>query len=150
MDMRSSVGSARGGDHEDHPSNCDDPRRDAARHLRDDHGFKKHTRLSGSRTTMSRRVGGAFKVGRDLEGKNLKLSKDRKIVQAWRANDWPKVHYSRATFALARAKGGTRITFSQSGVPDRHYRSISSGWRGYYWEPLKALFAKQCTEKDDP
>ena len=63
-------------------------------------------------------------------------------MQAWRANDWPKVHYSRATFALARAKGGTRITFSQSGVPDRHYRSISSGWRGYYWEPLKALFAK--------
>ena len=64
---------------------------------------KKHTKLSGSRTTVSRRVGGAFKVGHDLEGKNLKLTKDKRIVQSWRANDWPKGHYSRATFALARA-----------------------------------------------
>ena len=102
---------------------------------------KKHTKLSGSRTTVSRRVGGAFKVGHDLEGKNLKLTKDKRIVQSWRANDWPKGHYSRATFALARAKGGTRITFFQSGVPDRQYRSISSGWREYYWEPLKRTFS---------
>jgi len=28
------------------------------------------------------------------------------------------------------------------GVPDRQYRSISSGWREYYWEPLKKRFAK--------
>jgi len=102
---------------------------------------KKHTKLSGSRTTVSRRVGGAFKVGRDLEGKNLKLTKDKKIVQSWRANDWPKGHYSRATFALTRTKGGTRVTFLQSGVPDGQYRSISSGWREYYWEPLKKQFA---------
>ena len=58
---------------------------------------KKHAKLSGSCTTVSRRVGGAFKVGRDLEGKNLKLVKDRRIVQSWRATDWPKGHFSRAT-----------------------------------------------------
>src|SRR2546428_2678904 len=90
---------------------------------------KKHTKLAGSRTTVSRRVGGAFKVGHDLEGKNLKLTKDRRIVQSWRANDWPKGHYSRATVALARANGGARITFVQSSVPDNPYRSISSGLR---------------------
>src|SRR2546425_12154545 len=71
---------------------------------------KKHTKLSGSRTTVSRRVGGAFKVGRDLEGTNIALIKDRKIVQSWRETDWPKGLYSRATFSLARANGGTRIT----------------------------------------
>jgi activator of HSP90 ATPase len=103
---------------------------------------RKHTELSGSRTTVSRRVGGAFKVGRDLQGHNLRLVKDRKIVQSWRANDWPKGHYSRATFSFARAKDGTRITFYQSAVPDRHYRSISAGWREYYWLPLKHRFAK--------
>ena len=66
---------------------------------------KRHAKLAGSRTTVSRRVGGAFKVGRDLEGKNLKLTEDRKIVQSWRADDWPKGHYSRATFLLSRTKG---------------------------------------------
>jgi activator of HSP90 ATPase len=102
---------------------------------------KKHTKLAGSRTTVSRRVGGAFKVGRDLEGKNLALVKDKKIVQSWRANDWPRGQYSRATFSLARTTGGTRIRLFQSGVPDRHYQSISSGWHEYYWGPLREQFA---------
>ena len=35
---------------------------------------KLHSKLSRQRTTMSRRVGGAFKVGHDLEGKNLRLT----------------------------------------------------------------------------
>ena len=102
---------------------------------------KKHSKLAGSRTTVSRRVGGAFKVGRDLEGTNIALIKDRKIVQSWRETDWPKGHYSRATFVLSRANGGTRIKFRQSGVPDGQYRSIKEGWIEYYWEPLKKQFA---------
>ena len=76
---------------------------------------KKHTKLSRQPTTVSRRVGGAFKVGHDLESKNLKLTKDRRIVQTWRANNWPKGTYSKATFAFARAGGGTRVTFTQTG-----------------------------------
>ncbi len=107
---------------------------------------KKHAKLSGSPTTVSRRVGGVFKVGGDLEGKNLKLIEDKTIVQFWRANDWPKGVYSRATFSLARVKGGARVTFRQSGVPEKHYRSITSGWREYYWEPLKRAFSGSGSE----
>jgi activator of HSP90 ATPase len=102
---------------------------------------KNHAKLSRSRTTVSRRVGGAFRVGKDLEGKHIALLSDKKIVQTWRANNWPKGVYSKATFALARAPGGTRITFTQTGVPNEFYREISSGWREYYWEPLKKWFA---------
>src|SRR5437867_3245317 len=78
---------------------------------------KKHSALSGQKTTVSRKVGGAFKVGRDLEGTHLALTKDKRIVQTWRANNWPKGTYSRATFALTKVRGGTRIGFRQSGVP---------------------------------
>ena len=76
-----------------------------------------------------------------LEGKNLKLTKDRRIVQTWRANNWPKGTYSMATFAFARAAGGTRVTFTQTGVPDQFYGEISKGWREYYWSPLRKRFA---------
>ena len=104
---------------------------------------KRHSKLSHQRTTVSRRVGGAFKVGHDLEGKNLTLTKDRRIVQSWRANNWPKGTYSKATFALARAAGGTRVTFTQTGVPDEFYGEISSGWHRYYWRPLRKQFASR-------
>ena len=104
---------------------------------------KKHTKLSRQPTTVSRRVGGAFKVGHDLEGKNLKLTKDRRIVQTWRANNWPKGTYSKAIFAFARAAGGTRVTFTQTGVPDQFYGEISKGWREYYWTPLRKQFGSR-------
>lgn len=102
---------------------------------------KKHTRLSRQPTTVSRRVGGAFKVGHDLEGKHLRLTKDKRIVQTWRANNWPKGTYSKATFALARTTGGTRVTFTQTGVPDKFHGEIAKGWRVYYWSPLRKQFS---------
>ena len=103
---------------------------------------ERHGALSGQPTKMSSRVGGKWNVGHDLEGKNLKLVKDRRIVQTWRANNWAKGVHSTATFALAKAKGGTKITFTQTGVPSEAYTEISSGWRAYYWNPLRKAFAK--------
>lgn len=102
----------------------------------------RHGALFGQETKVSPRVGGTFKVGHDLEGKHLKLVKDKRIVQTWRANNWPKGVYSKATFALAKASGGTRITFTQTGVPSQFYKEISTGWREYYWKPLRKTFAK--------
>jgi activator of HSP90 ATPase len=103
---------------------------------------KQHGALSGQPTTVSQRVGGQFKVGHDLEGKHLKLTKDKRIVQTWRANNWPKGVYSKATFALAKAPGGTRIAFTQTGVPSEFLKEITSGWKAYYWGPLRRKFAK--------
>jgi activator of HSP90 ATPase len=107
---------------------------------------KLHTKLSQQPTTVSRRVGGAFKVGHDLEGKNLKLTKDRRIVQTWRANNWLKGTYSKATFAFARASGGARVTFTQTGVPDQFYGEIAKGWRVYYWLPMRKQFGAKRTK----
>ena len=69
---------------------------------------EQHGALSGQPTTVSRRVGGAFKVGHDLEGKQLTLTADKRIVQTWRANNWPKGVYSKATFALAEPRLNVR------------------------------------------
>ena len=101
----------------------------------------KHGALSGQPAKVSTRVGGKWSVGHDLEGKHLKLTKDRRIVQTWRANGWPKGTYSKATFALSKAAGGTKITFTQTGVPSEAYSEISAGWRAYYWAPLRKQFA---------
>ena len=104
---------------------------------------KRHSALVGGQAVrVSRREGGAWNVGHDLEGTTVSLTADRRIVQRWRANNWPKGVYSTATFALAKAPGGTRITFTQTGVPSEFFGEISSGWRSYYWKPLRRQFAK--------
>jgi activator of HSP90 ATPase len=104
---------------------------------------RKHTKFTGAKARISRKVGGTFSAyGRYIQGINLNLVPDKRIVQAWRGSDWPKGHYSIATFLLKRIKGGTRLVFSQIGVPDREYKGINQGWRDHYWKPMKEMLEK--------
>jgi activator of HSP90 ATPase len=104
---------------------------------------KKHSEFTGSQVRMGRKVGGKFSVyGGDIEGVNLELVPDQKIVQSWRYSDWPEGHYSRVVFSLKKVNRGTRLTFTQIAVPDEHYEDIAQGWRDYYWAPMKEMLEK--------
>jgi activator of HSP90 ATPase len=106
---------------------------------------RNHSKFTGEKASISRKVGGKFSIfDGGLTGTNLELVQDKKIVQSWRASmrDWPKDHYSRATFSMKDVTGGTRLTFTQSGVPEKCYESISQGWRDYYWKPMKEMLEK--------
>jgi activator of HSP90 ATPase len=104
---------------------------------------KKHAKFTGSVVKMSREIGGKFSVyGGDIQGVNLELVPGQRIVQSWRYSDWPKGHYSKATFSLTGVPGGTRLIFTQIGVPEQFYDDIKQGWRDYYWAPMKKMLEK--------
>ena len=105
---------------------------------------RKHAAFSGRPARISRKVGGRFTAyGSYLSGVNLELVPGRKIVQFWRSNNWPAFHYSTVTFALTPVKGGTRLAFTQAGVPNNDYKAKKSGWIKSYWIPMKALLEKR-------
>jgi activator of HSP90 ATPase len=104
---------------------------------------EKHAELVGAEVKTSKKVGDKFSIyGGEIEGVNLELVPDQKIVQSWRYSDWPEGHYSKATFLLKETNGGTKLTFSQTEVPEERYKDISQGWRDYYWEPMKEMLKK--------
>ena len=99
---------------------------------------KEHAKFSGHPAHLVVRPGGRFThYGGALEGFVILLKKNSRIVLAWRANSWQKGDYSIADFVLTKVKGGTRVEFTQSGVPTASLGSISSGWYEHYWDPLK-------------
>ena len=102
---------------------------------------RKHAKFIGAPAKISAKVGGKFTAyGGSLEGENLELRPNKKIVQTWRSNDWPAGHYSRATFTFVPVGGRkTRMTFTQSGIPEGHFEDIKQGWITYYWEPLARM-----------
>jgi activator of HSP90 ATPase len=104
---------------------------------------KKHAEFTGGEAKISRKVGGKFTIyGGDIEGENLELEPDKKIVQSWRYSDWPDGVNSQATFAMEETGGKTRLSFTQTGVPDEHYEDIKQGWKDYYWGPMKQMLEK--------
>ena len=104
---------------------------------------RKHAKFTGSKASISRKVGGKFSVFDGYsEGTNIELIQDQKIVQTWHASDWPEGHYSKVTFSLKEINGGTKLTFTQAGVPEEQYDDISQGWRDFYWMPMKEMLEK--------
>lgn len=104
---------------------------------------KKHAQFTESRASISRKVSGKISAYDDyIEGRNVQLVSDRKIVQEWRCSDWPEKHLSKATFLIAKTKTGSRLIFTQTGVPDNQYSTISKGWKEHYWSKMKKMLEK--------
>lgn len=99
---------------------------------------RKHAAFSGGRARLTAKVGGRFSHYDDsLTGVVVHLERNRRIVLAWRASGWPKGHYSIAQFVIRKVPGGSRLEFSQFGIPESDFEDISSGWKLYYWQPMK-------------
>ena len=103
---------------------------------------KIHSKFTEGKAKISREIGGSFSVFEgDINGKNVELIPDKKIVQTWRNEDenWPKGYYSTIVLILEPVDSGTLIKFTHVDIPEGAYESVKEGWDSYYWEPLKEL-----------
>jgi len=103
---------------------------------------KIHSKFTESKAKISREIGGKVSVFEgDLNGKNIELIPDKKIVQTWRSEgeNWPKGYFSTITIVLEPIDSGTMIKFTHVDIPEGAYESVKDGWDSYYWEPLQEL-----------
>ena len=105
----------------------------------------RHAKFSGAPAKISPKVGGAVSAyGGYISAVNLALKPGKTIVQAWRTKNWPAHHWSVVRYELKAVKGGrTNVTFTQHGVPPRHFSSIAKGWHAAYWTPMRNYFAER-------
>ena len=101
---------------------------------------RKHSAFTGAPASIARSVGGRISAWDGyIEGRNLRIEKDRVIVQSWRTTEFHAGEPdSQVTFHLSRRGKGTRLTFVHSKVPDRLAEALRQGWIDNYWVPLKA------------
>jgi activator of HSP90 ATPase len=101
---------------------------------------RQHSKIAGSKASIRPTPGSRFSVwGGSINGFTLGTVSNKMIVQAWRAEDWPKGHYSTAIFRFQKSGGGTKLVFDQYAVPAKKYADMSKGWKTYYWDPMKKL-----------
>ena len=102
---------------------------------------RKDARFTGAPARISRKPGVTFSAfDGDINGVDIELVPDTRIVQAWRGSDWPDGRYSLVVFSLKTVKGGTRLDLTQIGVPAKDYKGTHAGWGEYYWERMKVMF----------
>lgn len=101
----------------------------------------KHAAFTGDKTKMTRKEGQRFRAGGTfISGFNLELVPGKRIVQAWRGNNWPEGAWSVLRLELRASGKGTKLVMDHAGVPASYRREIAAGWHEYYWRPLQAYF----------
>ena len=106
---------------------------------------KQHSKFTGEKVKMSTKIHGEFNVfGGYCHGYNLELVEGKKIVQAWHFKEegWPDEHYSVCTFEFKKDGKNTKLKFTQNDIPKHKVESLKSGWKTYYWNPMKAALKK--------
>lgn len=85
--------------------------------------------------------GGEFSLmSGNIRGTYSELDSDEKIVQKWRFKEWPENVYSTVTIQLVQKSSGTKLTLSQTGVPEVDVGRTEKGWKMHFWEPIRTVF----------
>lgn len=100
---------------------------------------RKHTGFTGAPAFCSKREGSEFSAYNGmLTGRNVELVNNKRIVQAWRAKNWPKGVYSIVSYTLTKTPDNKcSLEFNHIGIPDSELEKIKKGWDAHYWQPLK-------------
>jgi activator of HSP90 ATPase len=106
---------------------------------------KKHSAFTRTTVTMNKDINGKFSAFEGYcTGFNIELKEGKKIIQGWhfKEDGWPDDHFSICTFEFSKVPKGTKLTFTQTNIPAHKAETLKSGWKQYYWEPLKAYLKK--------
>jgi uncharacterized protein YndB with AHSA1/START domain len=121
--------------------------------LTDAKQFHKVTRLSAAvqsgmasgtaPTEIANTPGGAFSFfGGYISGRNIELVPNERLIQAWRAGNWPPGVYSIVRFDFVEQGSDTRLVFDQTGFPKGDGEHLVEGWKTNYWAPLSKFLAQ--------
>lgn len=101
----------------------------------------EHGRMTGTKASVD--AEGGFTAGDGfISGRTLEEIAPDKVVQAWRARDFPKgAADSVLTVYFEPCEGGTRVTIQHAGLPAGQGERYREGWETHYLEPMTKYFA---------
>ncbi len=105
---------------------------------------KQFAACTGMPAVIDPNPGGTFKTfGGLIEGRNIEIVSDSRIVQAWRPASWEPGMYSIAHFELKPTGNGTALTLDHTGFHEGDFDHLDAGWHMRYWDPLKKYLASK-------
>jgi uncharacterized protein YndB with AHSA1/START domain len=101
-----------------------------------------HTKLTGAPAEIDAKVGGAWSAyGGQISGQNIELLPGVRIVQTWRAGNWPAGSHSLVRFELSADGKGTKLSLDHDAVTEEQAPHLDAGWEKMYWEPMRKFFS---------
>jgi activator of HSP90 ATPase len=104
---------------------------------------KQFAAFSGMPADIDPKAGGAFFMfSKMIEGRNIALFPNQRIVQAWRPAHWDPGISSIAKFELKPQGSGALVVLDHSSFPEGEYDHLLAGWTSHYWDPLNKFLSQ--------
>ena len=102
---------------------------------------KEHSSFTGSKAIVSKGLNRKFTAYDGyISGKNLILEPNKRIVQSWRATDFPEKHPdSFIEIIFEPQKSGTKLTLKHSGIPEGMGKDYKKGWKDFLFEAYEGI-----------
>ena len=102
-----------------------------------------HTEMTGAEASCSSEIEGSFQAwGGYIEGRNLELEPNKRIVQAWRTSEFSESEPdSRVEISLKMNGDDTEVTIMHTDLPE-HGMQYLQGWADFYFAPMIAYFSQ--------
>jgi|HubBroStandDraft_1064217.scaffolds.fasta_scaffold175850_2 uncharacterized protein YndB with AHSA1/START domain len=102
-----------------------------------------HAAFTGASARIDPSIGGKFSVlDGSVSGRTVELLPGRRIVQTWRAKEFPSgSRDSRLEIQFEGTEGATRVTIMHSALPPGQGERLKQAWIMRYFQPLRAYFA---------
>ncbi len=98
----------------------------------------EHAKFTGAPAEIGANAGDAWSAyGGKISGRNIELVAGTRIVQTWRAGNWPDGAHSLVRFELRPDGAGTRVVLDHDALAEEQVPHIDGGWSKMYWEPLR-------------
>ena len=105
---------------------------------------EEHSEFTGSKAEIRPNVGSKFSAWDGyITGTNVTLQPYGRIVQTWRATDFPKgAMDSKLEILFEKTGDGTRVTLIHTKLPSAKIKDFEKGWYDFYFKPMKKYFKK--------
>jgi len=102
---------------------------------------ERHSEMTGGSAECSDQIGAFFTAWDGyIEGQNLELVPNEKIVQTWRTSEFDETDEdSHLIIEFKHHPKGTLLTLKHSEIPEGQFQYLS-GWEDHYFAPMIAYF----------
>ena len=103
---------------------------------------KMHSAATGQKASVGTAGGRISAYGGMISGTMLHTVKNKSIVQTWRAKNWKKSDPdSILILNFEDTKTGGRVSMVQANLSDAAAKSVTAGWKSFYWDPWRKYLA---------
>jgi activator of HSP90 ATPase len=103
---------------------------------------QEHSNMTGGEAVCSAEIGASFSCWDNyIQGKNLNLEENKRIVQSWRTDDFNEDDAdSEFEITLKSKENGCVLELIHRNIP-KNQPDYEQGWKLHYFEPMENYFS---------